>query len=217
MRFGNYSVQVVEGFERGESGYCHVPHGKAYTLRLGNHGSAKCQADVVIDGKPVGSFVLRGYQTATIERGVDDTGRFTFYADGTSEAVQAGIAAVANVDRGLVQVVFSPEKSRPVSWNSEISVLRTANLSRRGPGGQSQGGWGNTRSTESYCGEREEKTGGGITGLSGYSTQQFREAAAFDVDESKRVTVTLRLVRLDEGPRPLVGVSNGNSVPPPVN
>lgn len=189
MRFGNYSLLIPEGTER-DSGYVAVPHATPYTVRIGNHGNRKAQADVSLDGKLVGSFVLYQWQVADIEHGVTDHGRFTFYADETAEALQAGGLAVSESDRGLVQVIFTPEK---VERPKPTSVLR------------------------SFVGETEEKTSGGITGLSGHSNQSFREVSGFPLDETGRVTITLRLVRRNDGPRPLVGVVAGNPVPPPVS
>jgi hypothetical protein len=55
----------------------------------------------------------------------------------------------------------------------------------------------------------------GITGLSGYSGQQFRRMGNLDYDENAIVTISLRLVSFNNEPRPLKAVYNSR-VPPPV-
>lgn len=207
MRFGNFSVLIPEGSERGE-GYVALSHGRQYAIQLGNHSSRRCQAEVSLDGKSIGTFILSGHSSARLERAPHDTGRFTFYADATAEAEAAGLATISRPDRGLVQVKFTPEKTR---YRYE-DVIRLASLSSksaaRGAGGQSQGSWASVG--------REEKTSGGITGLSGHSDQQFETVAGLDLDESASITITLRLVVGSDGPRPLTATPRGNPVPPPV-
>lgn len=207
MRFGNYSVLIPEGSERGE-GYVALSHGRQYAVQLGNHSSRRCQAEVSLDGKSIGTFVLSGYGTARLERAPHDNGRFTFYADDTTEAEAAGLATISQPDRGLVQVKFTPEKSR---YRHEdvirLSSFSTESSVMRGAGGQSQGSWASNR---------EEKTSGGITGLSGHSDQQFTTVAGLNLDESGSITITLRLMAGTDGPHPLTATSRGNPVPPPV-
>jgi len=211
MRVGNFSVVIPEGSER-ETGYVGLQHGKQYTVRMMSHDHRRCDAVVTIDGKEIGTFRIHGHQSFTLERSPEDHGRFTFYADATEEATKAGIALVPNESRGLIQVRFVPEKYHPPVF-------------RGGPGGQSVSrGWdqgygaGSLRSM-GFTPDREEKTSGGITGLSGHSSQQFTEVGAMPLDESEAVTISIRLVCVPDGPRPLKAateVARGNAVPPPV-
>lgn len=197
MRVGNYSVLVPEGIER-DSGHVGLEHGKQYTLRLMNHDHRRCDAEVVVDGKAMGTFRLHGHGQATLERMPDDHGRLTFYSTGTADAEKAGEAGIATVERGLIQVRFVPEK-RPVE-----PIRTVAPIGARPMG-----------LTRSYA-DREEKTAGGITGLSGHSDQQFVTVGAIDREESAAVTISLRLVTASTGPRPLRAAEQGNRVPEPV-
>lgn len=217
MRFGNYSALVSEGVESGE-GYVRLPHGQPYTLRLGNHSSRRCHATVRLDGREVGTWVMNANDTIRLERGAEDAGRFTFYAAGTSEHAAVGGDALPAADRGLVQVEFTPEKYHQPTPTSNPAVLHAKGLTRGGAGGQlmSHGGLESLRGACSFA--PKEKTVGGVTGLSGHSTQQFRTAAPLDLDESGKTVLSLRLVLREDGPRPVRDVRQpaGNPVPAPV-
>lgn len=205
MRVGNYSLMIPEGRER-DSGHVSLEHGKQFTIVIGNHSySRTCRAEVSLDGKPIGAFVLYRMDTAVLERAPHDNGRFTFYADASAEAAAAGIATVANTDRGLVQVKFSPEKRR--------LVLTSAKSLSRGAGGQ---GMGYAPQSAAFGGE--EKTSGGITGLSGHSDQRFSHVPDFPVEEAEAVTISVRLIAAGTGgARPLTAAPAGNPVPAPVS
>lgn len=219
MRVGNFSLLIPEGVEK-DSGHIALPHGKQYTLKAGNHAGSRCDAEVSIDGKKIGTFRLDGYDYLTLERSPDDSGRFTFYADGTADAERAGVAAVAVPDRGLIQVKFVPERYRE-------RVVRPAAMTRSvgGPRGQSLGGEEYTSdrllvegsAPHSFGTRSVEKTTGGITGLSGHSDQQFTAVGRIDRDEDQAVTISVRLILRDDGPRPLKAAAGmGNPVPAPV-
>lgn len=220
MRVGNFSVLIPEGVER-DSGHVALEHGRQYTLRLLNHDHRRCDAEVTVDGKPVGGFRLHGGGSVTLERFPDDPGRLTFYSTGTWDAAAAGESAIAAPDKGLIQVRFVPER-RPVYTPPPVPTTR-----RFGAGGQSVSGQGLLRSApmdlsgggEARCfaGAAEEKTSGGITGLSGHSAQQFVTVADIDRAEDEAVTISLRLITLVGGPRPLQPARHGNPVPAPVS
>lgn len=106
MRIGNCSVLIPEGRERG-TGHVGLLHAAVYTIRLGNHYHDRdLDAEVSVDGKPVGLFRVCRSDNLTLERGISDNGRFTFLRAGTEDAADAGEAEIAAVDRGLVQVRF---------------------------------------------------------------------------------------------------------------
>lgn len=190
MRLGNFSVLVPEGREHG-TGHVGLNHSTVYTIRLGNHGSVDCDADVEVDGKSVGCFRLHAYQSVCLERPADDTGRFTFFRSESAESQQAGEAGIARESKGLVRVTFKPARKPQ-------HVMRPMGMvSRGGPCGQSVGG--------DYKGIAEEKTSGriqlesmnasaGITGLTGTSGQRFVTVANLDYDLSAVVEIALRLV-----------------------
>lgn len=218
MRVGNYSVLVPEGVER-ETGHVHLAHGRQYTIQLLNHDYQRaCDAELTVDGKPLGGFRLRPGGRAVLERAPHDHGRFTFYAAGTGEAAAAGEAAVAVPDKGLVQVRFVPERRRP---DPVHQVKGSVLYARGGVRGQSAGGEARPAEDPTAFGPlrpagAEEKTCGGITGLSGHSDQQFVTVGSIDRDEAAAVVISLRLVALPDGPRELRPAAQGNPVPAPV-
>ncbi|MDB9493847.1 hypothetical protein PN441_20220 [Spirulina major CS-329] len=107
MEINGFSLTIQPGKETPE-GYVELPHNTPYTLHLRNEHRQCCDAKVIIDGKHVGTWRIPAANFITLERTVNDTGRFTFYAIATPEAQQAGLNA-ADPNLGLVQVVFTPE------------------------------------------------------------------------------------------------------------
>lgn len=207
MRVGSFSVLIPEGRER-ETGYIELPHGRVYTLRIGNHDHRRCDAEITIDGKSIGAFRINANQNVTLERSADDSGRFTFFKADSGEAASAGIAKIDNVSRGLLQVVFRPERRSPGN------VVRTMGMST---------------TMDCGSGEREDKTSGGllsafapqncaagITGLTGHSSQGFTSVSNLDYDPSGETTISLRLVADMGGVRELRESSRANPVPAPV-
>jgi hypothetical protein len=216
MRIASFSVLIPEGREHG-SGHVELPHGRQYTVRLGNHDHGRrCDAEVTIDGKCVGVFRLGVGETMTLERPADDDGRFTFYRADTAEAAQAGAASVGSADRGLVQVRFRPERPRqytppatgvvrPMGMGG--GICRSAGF---GPRGQSVIG-GTTE--PDYA---PPQNAAGVTGLSGQSSQRFVTVANLDYDPVGEAVITLRLVAGEAGPRELKAVApRANAVPAP--
>lgn len=197
MQVGMFFVQIPQGREL-HSGHIELKHDTRYTVRLGSLDyNRRCDATVEIDGKEIGAFRLNAGQTITLERPQHDTGCFTFYRSDSAEAGVAGVGDVARDQRGLVRVTFRPE--------NRVYNVYTATRSRGyGAGGQSY--------------NAEEKTAGGITGLSGTSRQQFTEVANLDYDPAGEVVITLRLVCVEDRPaaRPLTAAPRGNPVPAPV-
>lgn len=240
MRVGNFSVLIPEGRER-DSGHVVLRHGTPYTPTLKNHfNNRRCDAAVTIDGKDMGTFRLAAFGSLPLERPVHDDGRFTFYTADSPEFAAAACGDVAPDERGLVKVVFRPEKA---------PAVRAGQISMPADAFDRQGSQTYRRSTDdlavggadfdaplrcSLAPEREEKTSGGIvlpmsnprgtkglkagaTGLSGHSAQKFREVEKLDYDESETVTITLRLVAdADAGARPLTAAPKANPVPAPV-
>ncbi len=215
MRVGNYSVMIPEGCER-DSGHVELPHGATYQIRLMNHcHSRRCDAEVTVDGKSVGFFRVDQNGSIILERPLDDHGKFTFFKVDSQEGEQAGAAGISKDDRGLIQVVFKPEKARPKSI-IDAAVPTTGQMRlrsvRRGPGGQSCGGsYGNV---ETYGGQAMNfaPASAGLTGLTGHSNQTFHHVANLDYDPDGAVTISIRLV-CGTGVRPLVAVAKGNPIP----
>lgn len=230
MRVDKYTVLVEPGVER-ETGHVALPHNTQYTIKLLSHDRRRCDAAVEIDGKPVGVFRLDGFGNAVLERSPADHGRFTFYSAGTAAAGQAGEGGVAAADKGLVRVVFTPEKrvDRPTYQPASFGwVLRSAdgytqtsgfaakNIKDDGHSSWSGGAGMQSAAVDDFA---VGAAVGGVTGLSGMSGQKFAEVGAIDLDHAQAVTITIRLVTLPDGPRPLPpnpGPVRANPVPPPV-
>ncbi len=212
MRVSNFSVQIPEARER-DSGHAEIPHGTQYTLRIGNYSSRRCDAEVVVDGKPVGGFRIDAYETITLERPAHDTGRFTFYRAGTSEASAAGEGKITTDDRGLIQVTFKPERyyERP----TPTVMPRIGHLSAFPQHKQKTSGG----TTETSANEPREFTcnSPGVTGLSGQSQQSFYNVSPLSYDLNDVVTISVRLVAAEVGPRELTPANRqGNPVPSPL-
>ncbi|WP_072622502.1 hypothetical protein [Spirulina major] len=186
MEINSFSLTIQPGKET-PNGYVELPHNTPYTLHLRNEHRQRCDAKVMIDGKPVGTWRIPAVSLITLERPVNDTGRFTFYAIATPEAQQAGLAA-HDPNLGVVQVVFTPElPAPPPPASAPFSAGYLAGSSRRAGG----------------------------TGLSGQSDQQFGVAAPIQQDLSQQTTISLRLIATPQAqPRPLRPLSN--PVPPPI-
>lgn len=232
MRVGNFAVIVPEGREK-DSGHVQIPHNTKFRVQLKNHWhNRRCDAVVTMDGKVMGTFRVDNHGSITLERPSHDEGCFTFYRADTPEYEKASGGEVSEDLRGLVQVVFKPEKAQQVQM-----IPRTRSIPEdawKGQGSQTLSVPQNcsappvTRSTQTKGLEREEKTSGGIvlpmsatkagvTGLSGHSSQRFIEVAELDYDRTEEVTVSLRLVAWDDGPRPLTSAApKANPVPAPV-
>ena len=106
MRLGNFAVEVSPGRESA-SGYVAMDHNTKYVIKLTNLGSPRCDAEVMIDGKEVGTWRVPAGNSIVLERPVNDTGRFTFCRLGTPEADRIGL--VRDSKLGLISVLFKPE------------------------------------------------------------------------------------------------------------
>jgi hypothetical protein len=195
---------------------------------------------VKIDGKDVGAFRVGAQGSFNLERPSHDTGRFTFYKADTAEYAAAACGEVSPDLRGLVEVVFKPEKPRgarvgsidlpPDAFDRQGSKLYSMPLGAAVPCSMPPGGGEEKTSggiqlppTAQFASPRGRKGGAcgqsvtaGATGLSGESRQTFTDVAPLDYDEAETVTITLRLVAAADGPRPLTAAPKANPVPAPV-
>jgi hypothetical protein len=222
MRVADFSVVIPEGNENAE-GYVQLDHNTQYTIRLGNGGSNRADAEIKVDGKVVGVIRVDAFSTVVIERPTHDKGKFTFYKEGTKEAKKVKSYKIKTDNKGLVSVTFKPEKfveNTPVApimyaANSDGDACigssfvdptsyrhLTKALHSGGPRGMSAGNFAP-----------------GITGLSGQSSQSFYTVADLDYDTNAFVTVNLRLVATESKyePRELTAaIGRSNPVPRPV-
>ena len=204
MRVNSFSVLVPEGRER-DSGHVELNHNTVYSLKLGNHDSNRdCDALVRVDGKEVGGFRIRAGCTMVLERPGHDDGRFTFFEANSQQGTDAGAANVVTSDRGLIQVVFKPERKR-----TRQQIVGDA--ARKGFYGEEKT-CGGLRSLSSFA---PQNVSAGVTGLTGKSGQQFVNVPELDYEPNQEVTISVRLV-CGRGIRELTSTPRSNEVPVPV-
>ncbi len=217
MRVGNFSVLIPQGCER-DSGHVEIVHGTVFQINIGNHDYRhRCDAEVTVDGKSVGNFRIDSGGSLRLERPSHDTGCFTFFKADSTEANAAGQVGVAVDNRGLIQVIFRPERERvnqPVKMSGSIRPMSMFGATRSGAGGQSMGSWDDTTTPTSAEPEnvKSRSLSSGITGLTGASGQQFTRVANLDYDPNGEVTITLRLV-CGQVVRELTPVQRSNPIP----
>jgi len=217
---GGYSLTIQNNREDGR-GYVRMEHGAPYSLCLGTESAIATDAEVSIDGLPMGTWRLAPYRNTCIERPADDTGRFTFYRADSDEGYAVGSGQVARSDKGRVSVRFVPEMRRyPVPTPYDPPAPRYA--PEQGAATESfdaapSADYGVQR--RKSMSPQTESLGAGVTGLSGESGQRFGTAGPIERDQANAVTLELRLVhdpRLDRpsGPRPLPGRYDSLAPPP---
>lgn len=108
MRFDQFEVSIPQAIEK--DGYCILNDKQVFTIKIGNQSNVRCNAEIKLDGKPIGTFRLNPEQRSELEHPVDSQGRFTFFKSGTLKAIVAGINDVPREKLGLLKVKFLPEK-----------------------------------------------------------------------------------------------------------
>lgn len=184
MRHNSFEVRVNGGTEV-SGGYVRIGNGAEYSLTLWNYRDVRCDAMVEIDGEDVGTFRVRPYGTARIERPVHAARRFTAVFSGTPEADAAQIDE-SSPDLGLIKVTFTPEKK------PDIVPLAKSTLESnpwRGSGGE------NFFLAASAGGGQSLGVG---TGLGRASGQRFSTAEHIEYDLDQRTVIHLRLIQ--DGP-----------------
>ena len=226
MYLNNFSARVTGGNEN-VSGYIEIAHGKQYTIVLRNDHNVRCNAEVNIDGKLMGTFRIAANSTMRLERKPDDDGRFTFYRLGSAEAGKSDLGSVSENDLGLLKIVFTPE-SMPTTtytnypwtytdpWTRPTSMWDDVTT-------DDPNVWRDTvtckgSSSSLTCSSMLDSAPGG-TGLSGHSDQGFIKVEDMLLDYTQQTTIHLRLVeeRKQKDPRPLRPVMNSSPIPPPVS
>jgi len=212
-----FSVRIPEGAED-SGGYVELQHGQHFTVRLRNFRGVRCDARVEVNGKDVGTFRLSSHGSACLERPGHDEGCFTFYR-ASSEEASTIYAGESPSDFGLVRVTFVPEKPISIDWHYKASLCGApknvgssyslGNDVLRGGGSQSAMPYAAMPMANSAH-QREA----GVVGLSGHSNQQFYSVGPMNLDYSQQTVIHLRLVCVENGPRPLTSYST--PVPPPL-
>lgn len=222
-----FSVNVPQAQEETSDGYIVLKHGQNFSLRLHN-GHKYCgnnkpaDAEVWIQGKLIGTFRVPANQTVEIEHPFNDSGKFTAYRNGSSEANQIGIDPDSN-ENGLIKVIWKPGSQKvnqvQITWDSWVPEYpsyinhKIAELDNSYDDGhyyrsitsdRSYNLNGNIESTccvTNYCSKESDLVGGGV-GLSGHSNQAFSEIEQLNYNEPE-TTIFLRIAFRDDVPRPI--------------
>jgi hypothetical protein len=227
MYLNNYSVRISGHKESGQ--YVTLNHKEQYTVILGNKSHARCDAEVKIDGRLVGTWRLAPHETLVLERPLNDDGKFTFYRTGSEEAVKVGEHTVGGSEKGLIYVTFVPEKVSHYAvmdggW--DLYTAPTISPLVFGSGGTGDLPVNNVEvscntavnycqsTTDNYQIRAVNNLAEGVTGLSGQSSQKFVDAGYMTLDYSRQTVIALRLVAASDDPRPLVAYST--PIPPPI-
>lgn len=191
MNLGYYSARILgaDSRAREHNGYIFLPDKTHYTIRLKNNSSRQCEAKVVIDGKHVGTWLMRGGESLNLERPVSEAKKFIFLKRHTAAFSKAGLDNVSEGELGLVSVTFTPEKLKRTESKWEKVKLS-------GPVGAA----GASAPIEYGASSERRSTRGGSTlsaggtGLQGESFQNFIEVDGLKLEHKEAVTINLRLV-----------------------
>jgi hypothetical protein len=194
MYLNGFSVRVQGGVERAH-GYVVMAHGQTYKIVVANHVRVRCDANVRIDGKDVGTWRLHPNQNIVLERPANEPKLFTFYRAASAEGARVGVD-VDREDQGLLSVAFTPE-AQSMTPPEEFTTFAGGPVPR------------------SFSGTTTQNASAGVTGLTGESSQRFSEAAHMSLDHNATQTITLRLVCDDEDPAPLRPISSQSTPVPP--
>jgi hypothetical protein len=108
MYLNDFSVRIPGKKET--SGYVELNHGETYSINIKNSRSVRCEAVITIDGKDMGTLLLKPYESVNLERPINEAKKFTFYRINSQEAADSGLNKVDNDELGLISVEFKPEK-----------------------------------------------------------------------------------------------------------
>lgn len=216
MNLNKFEMMVSPGLETPD-GYVAMQHGQQYEIVLNNLWNQRCDAKVSVDGQEIGTFRLNAFESMRLERTPGaDSGKLTFYAAGTIEAQQVGIAR-GNETNGLIQATFWPEQEmpRPIvkttypNWHGAVVSGGTWSMDAERGSGKSFDFPAQSRSMNFS----PSSFGEGASGLSGHSNQSFISVGSINRDYSQETTISLRLVVGRDEPRPLRATKKYNPVP----
>lgn len=216
-----FEVKVVNSIRETQNGYVYMKHGTQYSIEMSNLRDLRCNAEIKLDGKSVGTWRIPAYGAIVIERPFDDVGIFTFYKQGSKEAKLVDVG-IAKDSHGLIEITFTPEYR---SVYQPVTYINPWVLPYEVPyhpwiGGVTNDVFGTSgtlgKSTHdsvsiNYCSmnvgssvlrgggqhdaaEPPTEAAAGMTGLSGESKQKFVDADYMSLDVANKVTINLRLV-----------------------
>ena len=129
MRINSYSVRIIRSETNSpvqeNEGYCPLNHKDQYKIALKNYSELDASAEICIDGKSIGNYLIKANSKLLVEspnNDGDDDGLFTFFKYDSEE----GEAVSENVtpdNFGLIQVKFVAIKkdSKPEEVNQIIN------------------------------------------------------------------------------------------------
>lgn len=200
-------AEMASALKNMRGGVVGLMHGETYALQIVNRDTRRLGADISIDGKVIGKFVVDPGKAATFEKSpeIGGDGKFTFYGSKTLEALGARLDEVDSADLGLVQVTLQREGLNP------LSIMKTLDLG--GDRFPSLGGFNDPPVT---MGIRRPNLSSGGTGYSGRSDQRFSSTSFFPDSNFTPVTVSLRLgLDRERNVADINEVSRGASTPVP--
>jgi hypothetical protein len=184
------------------SWYIEIPHETEYKLRLTNNRKVIADAVVKMEGQKIGKWRVNANDSIEIERPSDIMRKFTFLAEGTKEAAEAGIHS-GDRNNGLIEVIFYPKKESkyvkiPAGQEAFVSTQGSKWLSHQ-PRMMSA----NVRSNDSMMTPLsaafqvpKAEYRGGSTVLGGTSDQHFGSVHSIPENEIDRDNVTTIMFRL---------------------
>lgn len=247
MQLNGFTLEIPECKEETNTGYVVLKHNENFRIKLRNHHKKDghgipSDADVYVNGNFVGCFRIEYGQTVVLEHPLHDSGKFTAYRNGSSEARQIGLDPNSE-DNGLIKVVWKPGNYKvrspyvlpEITWtwpyNPTITYREydnsyddghysitysdhtTANYATGGYVSR-KGLFSNTSSC--CCASNSGNLVGGGVGLSGHSNQKFTETDALEYVEGE-TTIYLRIAFREEDntPRPIKPVYKVHSTSMP--
>ena len=106
------SISITKEFSENQGNYVALESGSEYKLKLINDRSTICDVKISIDGEYIGTWRINANSSIILERPLSEERKFTFFAETSKEARNAGI--IPNKDSGLISVTFIPKKYVPV-------------------------------------------------------------------------------------------------------
>lgn len=196
---GDFGVKIHSRHVRkvSKNGYNYVAleHNAEYSLTLFNESPSRCDAEVSIDGRSIGTFRVKPYGSINIERPATRQQKFVFLQEDTGIAYRSGISSGKSTN-GLVTVKFSPEYPRhDMSKSVWASASRQCNMSF----GLDSGSLSNQMYSCDSNGFKDFNTlSSGATALGDHSSQTFESVSPLrEIDHSRKTTITFRLIAED--------------------
>lgn len=222
-----FGVKIItdgdqDKLKRESYNYVALQNATEYKLQLTNTRSTDAMAEVYIEGKKVGMWLIPAKDNITIDRPADIARKFTFFKETDKRAISAGVIPGESFN-GVIRVVFYPKKQFIAIKNqtqpkviyspkttqgfvSSSTISSPSYVRRASPLSKQING----RSTEAIS-PRQTRTYGnnlsimprppsyqsGATVLGDHSQQQFGSAKRFEdneIDWDNKTEIIIRLV-----------------------